>query len=297
MNVHLVGLSSPTLCATARLFQERGDSVSTQVPPGELLPGSVESRAQVYFFYAGYEAMKRLAHGLVILDLRDDAALDATSWAPYADLCLVNDEQERMALTDTYDCEPERVFAVADGKTLVDLVDKAVQDTLLPVPALGRRRADQDENRGRHMEPSPFSEGRKVELAIRLDAIERQADIMLRGYQVRSRVPVLGPLIAWVRRNLTSHLREPYLDPILERQVAVNRALVVVLRELLRRQVDLEARLARLTETDFPDQAAPGQSGRPGTGDSDGCDAETDAQAIGRVTEIPARGEEETLHV
>ena len=87
-----------------------------------------------------------------------------------------------------------------------------------------------------------------VSLAARLEGIERQADIMLRGYRVRSRIPVIGPLIAWVRRNLTSHLREPYLDPTLERQVAVNRELVTALRELLGRQAELEQRLARLEE-------------------------------------------------
>jgi hypothetical protein len=87
-----------------------------------------------------------------------------------------------------------------------------------------------------------------VGLAIRLETLDRQADVMLRNYQVRSRVPLVGPFIAWVRRNLTSHLREPYLDPTLERQVAVNRELVTALRELLRRQADLEARLTRLEE-------------------------------------------------
>jgi len=85
-------------------------------------------------------------------------------------------------------------------------------------------------------------------LAARIDGIERRADIMLRGYQVRSRALVIGPLIAWVRRNLTSHLREPYLDPTFERQVAVNRELVAALRGLSDRQADLERRLARFEE-------------------------------------------------
>lgn len=59
-----------------------------------------------------------------------------------------------------------------------------------------------------------------------------QADVMLRDYVVRSKAPMLGRLIAWVRRNLTSHLREPYLDPTLERQVAFNRAVVQALARL-----------------------------------------------------------------
>jgi FkbM family methyltransferase len=63
--------------------------------------------------------------------------------------------------------------------------------------------------------------------------LEHQADIMSRDYQVRSHIPLVGGLIAWVRRNLTSHLWEPYLDPALERQVAFNRHLVHLLQERL----------------------------------------------------------------
>ncbi|HYN88798.1 MAG TPA: hypothetical protein VER55_09720, partial [Ardenticatenaceae bacterium] len=43
---------------------------------------------------------------------------------------------------------------------------------------------------------------------------------------------LLGRLIAWVRRTLTSHLREPYVDPMFERQAAFNRHLALTLREL-----------------------------------------------------------------
>jgi hypothetical protein len=85
-------------------------------------------------------------------------------------------------------------------------------------------------------------------LVARLHLIRRQADVMHRDYHVRSRVPVLGPAIAWLRRNLTSHLREPYLDPALDRQVAFNRELLEILEEVLGLQADLEARLARLEE-------------------------------------------------
>jgi septal ring factor EnvC (AmiA/AmiB activator) len=49
------------------------------------------------------------------------------------------------------------------------------------------------------------------------------SDVALRDYEVRSRLPLIGPLIVWLRKNLTSHLREPYLDPIVERQVTYNR--------------------------------------------------------------------------
>jgi glycosyltransferase involved in cell wall biosynthesis len=59
-----------------------------------------------------------------------------------------------------------------------------------------------------------------------------EPDVVLRGYQVRSRQPMVGPLIAWTRRNLTSHLREPYLDPILERQVRFNQRVVDCLSDV-----------------------------------------------------------------
>ncbi len=62
--------------------------------------------------------------------------------------------------------------------------------------------------------------------------LEAVADIGMRGYTVRSDKPIIGPIIAWVRRNLTSHLKEPYVDPIIERQVQVNRRLVWELRAL-----------------------------------------------------------------
>jgi glycosyltransferase involved in cell wall biosynthesis len=85
--------------------------------------------------------------------------------------------------------------------------------------------------------------------------IEDRSDIALREYQVRSRVPLVGPLIVWVRRNLTSHLREPYLDPTIERQVEVNRReaewMQVAARSLsstARRQLELEERVRVLED-------------------------------------------------
>lgn len=59
------------------------------------------------------------------------------------------------------------------------------------------------------------------------------ADVMKRGYVVRSKAPLVGPLIAWIRRNLTSHLREPYLDPMIEKQVAFNHHVAFTLRQIL----------------------------------------------------------------
>ena len=152
---------------------------------------------------------------------------------------LLASEQSEFFLVDAHGCEPERIFVVVEDGILPGLVDQAVQDLLLPAEV-----EERDETMADRVTELEQAAG----LAARLEVIKRQADIMLRGYRVRSRIPVIGPLIAWVRRNLTSHLREPYLDPTFERQVAVNRELVTALRELLDRQVDLERRLARFEE-------------------------------------------------
>ena len=83
-------------------------------------------------------------------------------------------------------------------------------------------------------------------------------DVALRDYVVRSKAPLVGPLIAWIRRNLTSHLREPYLDPIVERQVEFNRRVA----ELLWRINNLQAgRLRR--ETGQPSQQMGASEARP----------------------------------
>jgi hypothetical protein len=59
-----------------------------------------------------------------------------------------------------------------------------------------------------------------------------QADIALRSYQVRSNAPVVGRLIEWLRRNSTTHVKEAYLDPIIEQQVNYNRLLADEIMQL-----------------------------------------------------------------
>jgi len=81
------------------------------------------------------------------------------------------------------------------------------------------------------------------------------------GYVIRSHKPLVEPFITWVRRNLTSHLKEPYLDPIIERQVSFNlqtldllRKLSDKLRELERRQEELESALKASKGTENPSE-------------------------------------------
>lgn len=52
-------------------------------------------------------------------------------------------------------------------------------------------------------------------------------------YQIKSQKPLFGSLIAWVRRNLTSHLKEPYIDQMARRQTSFNILVVRCLRELI----------------------------------------------------------------
>jgi glycosyltransferase involved in cell wall biosynthesis len=59
-----------------------------------------------------------------------------------------------------------------------------------------------------------------------------RADVALRGYRVRSRVPLLGPLIEWLRTNSTTHVKEAYLDRIIEQQVLFNQELVIEIERL-----------------------------------------------------------------
>jgi glycosyltransferase involved in cell wall biosynthesis len=123
---------------------------------------------------------------------------------------------------------------------LAEIVDRAMTYTLPgapPMPAVQQASVARSE----------------VLLNLLADEIGSISDIALRDYHVRSRAPLVGPLIVWVRRNLTSHLREPYLDPTIERQVALNRQIAEWLKRAAntlaasnQRQADLEARVKDL---------------------------------------------------
>lgn len=150
--------------------------------------------------------------------------------------------------------ERVRAFHIERYKTgLAEIVEAAISYTLPKVPA--------DTDLGTVLEPATSSSGKL--LRVLADEMRAHSDIMLRGYVVRSQIPLLGPAVAWLRRNATSHLREPYVDPTLERQVQVNyRAaewmqmaakaldMASVRQTALEHQVDaLEKKVRRLTET------------------------------------------------
>ncbi len=81
--------------------------------------------------------------------------------------------------------------------------------------------------------------------AQQIAALRRGAQVGDPGYVVRSGAPVVGPLVAWLRRTLTSHLREPYLDPIVARQEQFNRQVLDVLLPAIERGARTQRRLER----------------------------------------------------
>ena len=83
--------------------------------------------------------------------------------------------------------------------------------------------------------------------------LETAGDVSHRDYAVRSGAPIVGSLIAWVRRNLTSHLKEPYLDPIIDRQVHMNRRLVWDIRDVYNRLREVATSLGHSLEARITD--------------------------------------------
>ena len=201
--------------------------------------------ADLYLFATGHPAMKTLKQGLVVLDLRHDPGLEGAPWAPYADLCLVRDAEHQFAMVRVHDCEPERVFVVPDDHNLRSLVRDALRGTLAPAQ-YEKEEVLMDERHTVSASMPSSNVSSAAVLAARLQEARRRADVVQRDYQVRSRIPLVGPLVSWVRRNLTSHLREPYLDPALDRQVAFNRELLAILQEMQISLTNVEARLAQL---------------------------------------------------
>jgi glycosyltransferase involved in cell wall biosynthesis len=72
------------------------------------------------------------------------------------------------------------------------------------------------------------------------------SDVALRDYAVRSGAPVVGPLIEWVRINSTTHVKEAYLDRIVERQVNYNKMLATEVGRLQAEVRRLRAEVERL---------------------------------------------------
>lgn len=69
----------------------------------------------------------------------------------------------------------------------------------------------------------------------RLARMRDLAHVARPGYRVQSGLPLLGRLVAWLRTQLTAHLKEPYLDPIVEQQQQFNIVVQEQLAEISQR--------------------------------------------------------------
>ncbi len=131
---------------------------------------------------------------------------------------------------------------------LAEIID---QNTTYTSPKIPPELAEKSEEAQKQSTAVTFQD--KLVLDTIADEIKTGSDIAIRGYVIRSGAPLVGSLIAWVRRNLTSHLREPYLDPMIERQVALNHKIAEWVRRATSictatawRQTELETRIEAL---------------------------------------------------
>jgi O-antigen biosynthesis protein len=67
-------------------------------------------------------------------------------------------------------------------------------------------------------------------------------------YAVRSDLPVVGRLIGWARRQMTAHLKEPYLDPIVQQQQQFNQQVIETVLPALEHSQREQRRLQREVE-------------------------------------------------
>ena len=76
---------------------------------------------------------------------------------------------------------------------------------------------------------------------------------------------MLGPLIEWLRVNSTTHVKEAYLDRVIEQQVLFNRALVEEIEQLRSKLARLEEHLVLLgdAQDQTRDHEAPSRPQEP----------------------------------
>ncbi len=78
--------------------------------------------------------------------------------------------------------------------------------------------------------------------------LQQEAQVAMPEYRIESRLPVVGRMVAWTRKQLTSHLKEPYLDLIIGRQQRFNQQLLATLLPMLEQSLDEQRRLRREVE-------------------------------------------------
>jgi hypothetical protein len=163
-------------------------------------------------------------------------------------LSVLQDAELRQTLVERGLARAEQFSLEGWETALTRILDDALAERPIgAAPRSGLRRGSQPKQQDR--------DGSLANLLLErlADAAQARSDVAMREYVVRSGVPLIGPLIAWLRRNLTSHLREPYLDPIVERQVTFNQRTAEWMGRATeeldasgQRQQELEARVAAL---------------------------------------------------
>jgi len=84
------------------------------------------------------------------------------------------------------------------------------------------------------------------------DPLFAAADVAFRDYRVRSGAPLVGSLIEWARTNATTHIKEAYVDRMVEQQVNYNRQLAEQIITLRQSMEALQTQLAELQTTPSP---------------------------------------------
>jgi hypothetical protein len=220
-------------------------------------------RGTVIFYYRNTTLSEQQGSGGDRDVLAQD--VDGSALVHYADWCIISSPSDRQDLVDRVGYAFDRIHvlpltvsskqpAPGDEDPLeryeahfAEIVDQSVTYTLPEIPS---EPAEEGRTQGKF--PSTALRDELV-LGILTDEIKDRSDIAIRGYVIRSGIPLVGPLIAWARRNLTSHLREPYLDPMIERQVAFNHTVAGWMKRAIRvwtaatrRQTELEAQVEAL---------------------------------------------------
>ena len=288
MDVSLIGPglspenpASSHLVHLARILERRGARVRLYVAGGSMdlpedvaplvtlreqgvaeVPDFAESDVCVYHV-PGAESwlpeIRWIRHAVVIVDCHAPIGGGVSRWLHYADLCLAATPEVYADLVDEHGCAPERVYTLSceDGQyeeEVAQLVERAATGRQVGIPALRREREVGIPALQRERQV-----GIPALLRVTLEVVRDRADVAMRDYAVHSRLPIVGPLVAWLRRNLTSHLREPYFDPIVERQVAFNREVSTWMEQAVEQLEQFEERLARLEEA-WGDERRPGRS-------------------------------------
>lgn len=249
-NLHLLIVGNISASTTTRLFHESLQKQASQLNVSNELTfcGAVESTipyyqlAELYLQASQHEGfcaplVEAMAAGVPIV--ASDAG--AMPWT----LNAQNNDAMAVGL----------LFHAGDVESLVAQAGKVLSDEKLHMQlvqrgkdrALAFTRASFVENVRQILEEVRirYSQPKSIQ-NVPSSELHKFADVALRNYKVRSNLPGIGRLIAWVRRNATAHLKEAYLDIIIEQQVNYNRQLATEVDRLQRQVEELQQEIIKI---------------------------------------------------